>query len=363
MPPISPATALASPIMRRLAAGFAASVLLLALLVVPGAAPVAAYPSDTVALSGHGFGHGRGMGQFGALGYAMKGMAYNDILAHYYSNTTPGSISNNALTVELVADNGLDTIVQQEKGHVTTSAGAPTAGNNAVLVHRNATGLFTVQQAANCAGPWQTIAYNVNGPVRITPTAPSADHTDMLQVCYVGSERWYEGDILATAGGGIARTVNELPIETYLHGVVPRESPASWGTLGNGAGEEALKAQAVAARSYATAENRSSWAKTCDTTSCQVYGGRAVQDSGGTFTDLYGVPPYSTTSDTAVTATAGQVRMLNNAVARTEFSSSTGGFTAGGVFPAVVDEGDDVCVNAAACNNNHNWTADVPVSG
>src|SRR4051812_4743705 len=281
MRPDSADTSLSSWIMRRLLAGFAASVLLLALVVVPGAAPATAYPSDTVALSGHGFGHGRGMGQFGALGYAMKGLAYGDILAHYYSNTTPGSIPNNALTVELVANNGLDTIVQQEKGHLNTSAGTPTAGNNAVLVHRNASGLFTVQQAATCAGPWQPLADNVTTPVRISPTAPSADHTDMLQVCFVGSERWYEGDILATAGNGTARTVNELPIETYLHGVVPRESPASWGTLGNGAGEEALKAQAVAARSYATAENRSSWAKTCDTTPGQVYGGRAGQDTGG----------------------------------------------------------------------------------
>ena len=348
--------------MRRFVVALAASALTLALLVVPGAGPAAAYPSDNVVVSGHGFGHGRGLGQYGALGYALKGMAYGDILAHYYSNTSPGTIPNNNISVELAANSGLDTIVQQEKGHLTTSAGAPTTGNNAVLVHLNPSGVFTVQQAASCGGPWQTIADNVPGPVRITPTAPSADHTDMLQVCFVGSERWYEGDIVAANGNGSPRTVNELPIETYLRGVVPRESPASWGTLGGGAGEDALKAQAVAARSYAQAENRSSWAKTCDTTSCQVYGGRAVTDSGGTYTDLYGVAPYTTTSDAAVTATAGQVRMLNNAVARTEFSSSTGGFTAGGTFPAVVDEGDDVCVNSAACNNNHNWTANVPVS-
>src|SRR3954469_24561327 len=123
MPPISPATALASPIMRRLAAGFAASVLLLALLVVPGAAPVAAYPSDTVALAGHGFGHGRGMGQFGALGYALKGTSYPDTLSHFYSNTTAGGIGNDLVTVQLVANDGLDAIVMQEHGNLTTDAG------------------------------------------------------------------------------------------------------------------------------------------------------------------------------------------------------------------------------------------------
>ena len=45
---------------------------------------VAAFPSDHVDFVGHGFGHGRGMGQYGALGYALGGMAYGDILQHYY---------------------------------------------------------------------------------------------------------------------------------------------------------------------------------------------------------------------------------------------------------------------------------------
>ena len=111
--------------MRRFVVALAASALTLALLVVPGAGPAAAYPSDNVVVSGHGFGHGRGLGQYGALGYALKGMAYGDILAHYYSNTSPGTIPNNNISVELAANSGLDTIVQQEKGHLTTSAGAP----------------------------------------------------------------------------------------------------------------------------------------------------------------------------------------------------------------------------------------------
>jgi SpoIID/LytB domain protein len=95
----------------------------------------------------------------------------------------------------------------------------------------------------------------------------------------------------------------------------------------------ALMAQAVAARSYAQAENRSSLFKTCDTTSCQVYGGAGV--NGGRIEDPR--------TDYAVAATAGQVRILNGAVARTEFTSSSGGYTApGGIFPAVDDPGDSV---------------------
>jgi hypothetical protein len=64
------------------------------------------------------------------------------------------------------------------------------------------------------------------------------------------------------------------------------------------------------------------------------------------------------TSNQAVDDTRGQIRTstATGLVARTEFSSSTGGWTAGGVFPAVVDEGD-----ATASNPSHDWTAKVPV--
>ena len=77
------------------------------------------------------------------------------------------------------------------------------------------------------------------------------------------------------------RTVNSVLVEQYVRGVIPREVPASWGDAPNGM--EALKAQAVAARSYGLSQDRAYWvegpsgptryATTCDTTSCQVYGG------------------------------------------------------------------------------------------
>ena len=114
----------------------------------------------------------------------------------------------------------------------------------------------------------------------------------------------------------------------------------------------ALRAQAVAARSYAVAEHRSDWASTCDTQSCQVYGGRAEQDAAG-YRDL-----EAATTNQAVDDTKGQVRVFlsDGSVARTEFSSSTGGYTAGGVFPAVPDEGD-----ATEYNPSRTWTAKIPV--
>src|SRR5207244_3658755 len=125
---------------------------------------------------------------------------------------------------------------------------------------------------------------------------------------------------------------------------VPLESPASWGGLGGGAGMHALRAQAVAARSYAAAEARWPYAKTCDTASCQMYGGVTVQGSAGV-SSVEQAP-----TDAAVAQTAGEVRQFGNGqVARTEFSSSTGGWSAGGTFPAVPDEGD-------TRSPRHTWT-------
>src|SRR5436190_12778631 len=216
--------------MRRSFACFVASVSLLAGLLASlavsavGAPPASAYPSSTVAVSGHGFGHGRGMGQFGALGYALAGQSYTQIVEHFYSNTTAGTIPNNNVTVQIAANDGQDTIVTQEKGNLTSSAGTITAPNNAVLIHvKDATAnLLTVYQGQGCTGGspgWTVIADNVTGPVRIKPTAPSADHSDMLQLCRPGISRWYEGDILGLVGTGQGRTVNELPMEAYLRGV------------------------------------------------------------------------------------------------------------------------------------------------
>ena len=178
----------------------------------------------------------------------------------------------------------------------------------------------------------------------------SIDET--IQRCVSTSEqRYYRGELRAVHNDGNQRTVNAVPVEAYLRAVVPLEMPASWALLGDGAGENAVQSQAVSARSYALGENRTSYARTCDTISCQVYGGRAVRRSGVLTENEHPL------SDAAIDATTGVVRMRGDAVARTEFSSSTGGWTAGGVFPAVEDLGD-----AVDRNPNHDWNEIIPVS-
>src|SRR4051812_21439350 len=64
-------------------------------LLIAGA-PVARAAS-TFTIHGAGFGHGVGMSQYGALGYAQHGASYADILDHYYSGTSLGRAPDGAI--------------------------------------------------------------------------------------------------------------------------------------------------------------------------------------------------------------------------------------------------------------------------
>ncbi len=111
----------------------------------------------------------------------------------------------------------------------------------------------------------------------------------------------------------------------------------------------ALRAQAVAARSYGLSQNRYSYAKTCDTSSCQVYGGCRH----ASVADLGRVRRASSTRSPTRRSPRPRARSAcrNGAIVSTEFSASNGPRTAGGAFPPVDDPWDDV-----PGNPNHVWT-------
>lgn len=323
---------------RRAAALVLAAALPLASAVVAAPAALAADTGATLSFSGHGWGHGRGLGQWGALGYAAdQGWGHERILDHYYGGTTAGTIPDVDLTVRLTALDGARSIA------ITSAApfrvdGFSISGGDAAVFTRTPSGWTMTGRTGGCRGADLPSGVDVGRiPTASTVAAAGDDRSRMLTVC--GVDRPYRGALRPTVDpGGASRLVNVVDVESYLRGVVPRESSASWADIG---GAAALRAQAVAARSYAVADRRSTYASTCDTTSCQVYGGAASEDRR---------------SDAAVAATAGEVRRTPaGAVARTEFSSSTGGWTAGGQFTAVPDDGD---VRAP----RHDWTLEVPLS-
>jgi SpoIID/LytB domain protein len=352
----------------RLVRALIASVVGVSGLLAVGAPPAGAFPGPTVDLVGHGYGHGRGMGQFGSLGYAVAhGWEYQRILDHYYGGTKLETRPFGDITVHLTKFDGLDVIVQQKETKLRFRTGTEEVAGpfRALLAHPRGGNRYDVLVGTDCSGApggWQPIRTDVPGPITVTTANPgSNERSDMLQVCELdGTRRWLRGKVVALQGTDrvsnitTSRAVNEVNLEAYLKGVVPRESPASWGSLAGGRGMHALRAQAVAARSYAMAEDRNDWARTCDTQSCQVYGGHATEDAAGNVTELEHI-----NTNQAVDSTAGQVRVFPSSgkVARTEFSSSTGGYTAGGVFPAVPDEGD-----AVDSNPSKTWTAKIPVT-
>jgi peptidoglycan hydrolase-like amidase len=301
----------------------------------------------TVVFTGHGYGHGRGMGQYGSLGYAVDhGWSHSQILAHYYGATTlSGDAGDPTIDVEITRAAGKELVVT---GPALTLNG--TALNAAAVRLVRSGSSLQVYVGAGCAGPW-TARQTVGSGAAVGTTATPTNAANFLQLCEDGTDRAYRGQLLATVNGSTQYTVNRVTMQGYLRGVVPRESPASWGDSGGGRGLQALMAQAVAARSYALAPRsgvRASGAQLCDTTACQVYlGATTVTDAGVRTSQEY------VQTNTAISNTLGQVmRKPGGAVALTEFSSSTGGHTAGGAFPAVVDDGD-----AVAANPYHTWSA------
>ena len=328
----------------------------------PATRPAAAAVPDSIDLIGHGWGHGRGMGQWGALGYARQGLNADQILQHFYGRTTPGNVASQQVPVRLENLDGVDLIVQST-AQLTTSA--TTATYQAARIRRTGAG-WAVDSGPGCAGPWAP-AGTSTGPVTLSPTtdtnADAATPDQMLQACQPNSTiRWYRGTLTSTTTSTGSRiAVNTVDLERYLVSVVGSEMSAAWSDIGGGA---ALQAQAVAARSYVLAENRALPAyRTSDsllTSCCQAYSGAAVQAPGGSRQSR----EDSRVRD-AVSATIGRVRIFGGAPARTEYSASSGGWTvASNHSDAVVDEGDDVSVPGVSGGTNprHTWTASVPRS-
>ena len=236
-------------------------------------------------ISGHGWGHGVGMAQWGADGYAQHGWDYRQILTHYYQGTTIATHAAPAVRVLLAGGRSRVTLASDSAWKVVDAHGASVALSAGPL-----------QVAADLVVSGRTLS----SPLTFSPgTAP-------LRI----GKSSYRGKLLLVSNGKRLQAVNSLPLETYVLGVVGREMPSNWPAA-------ALQTQAVAARSYALAELENvvtarAYDLYSDTRS-QVYGGIAAESAAVT---------------AAVRATARQVVLYGGKVATTYFSSSSGGRTA-----------------------------------
>jgi SpoIID/LytB domain protein len=326
----------------------ATAVAALALLPLVGCAP-----PDSVTFDGRGWGHGRGMSQWGALGYAVESRwGGTRILDHFYGGTTMATVSAPDQRVYLQASKGREMVVTQTAGRLRVDGYASDV--RAVRVARLSSGRFRIWRGSSCTGSWTLVGDRSASEVLVRSSVMQGDDpTKMLQHCLSTGTRYYRGQLRAVDALGTIVTVNQVAVELMLRSIVPKEVSPYWADLGDGFGINAVRAQAVAARSYAlSGDGRwGTWATTCDSTQCQVYAGYGSRTASGTSITKVEDPR----TDAAVKATAGLVRRFpDGRIARTEFSSSSGGWTAGGAFPAVRDDGDDY-----SRNTNHAWTLTV----
>src|SRR5436305_11997002 len=263
----------------------------LGLGIVPGAAParvqqVAPAESATFVITGHGWGDGVGMSQYGAYGYAQKGAGYAKIVLHYFPGTELGDAPVSKVRVLLTSGVGTLPVGSAAGFHVRDSTGA---------VHDVAAGNYTLTPALKLKVDGAATAQALPGPLLFQPgSAP-------LQLKHL-----YRGSIQVDVVGGKVRAINVVGLEQYLYGVVPSEMPFDWLP-------EALKAQAVVARSYALATRRTGAFDLYPDTRSQVY---------------LGIEHEKSSTNAAVDATAGKVVLYQGQVAKTFFFSTSGGRTA-----------------------------------
>ncbi|MGZ4250910.1 MAG: SpoIID/LytB domain-containing protein, partial [Solirubrobacteraceae bacterium] len=254
-------------------------------LVLALALPASAGAASEFFIRGGGDGHGIGMSQYGSYGFALHGKDYRWILGHYYQHTTLGNADPNKIVRVLVGT------------HSAAFAGATRVGNKKInpsatyWIRPQADGsLVVVNQKGKKVGRFQA-------PLSATGPGP-------LALAGVGT---YRGSLVFSPNGsGGVQTVDYVGLDDYVRGVISWEMPSSWAP-------EALKVQAVAARTYAitTSVGGGTFDLYSDTRS-QMYGGVAAE---------------TPSTNAAVAATRGQVVTYHGTPVVTYFSSSSGGYT------------------------------------
>lgn len=270
------------------------------LLIPTSSTPVVTEPVTNPQVQGYtftgkGWGHGIGMTQYGAKGMADQGFLYSDILKYYYTNvqvSTYDTTNTNirvALSLNLSSVSFSNTEAYRIKDRVTGQVLLESQANIPTTVKLSGTQFLVTNNAKN---------YYSSNPLTIeSVTGTPIGHKGNL---YLGSM-----EVSKSTNGGID-VINHVNVETYLRGVVPGEMYPSWHN-------EALKAQTLAARTYAL-KNRVSSRKfdVYDDTRSQVYKGYSLENAKVT---------------SLIEATKGEVITYNGSLIDAIYSASAGGHT------------------------------------
>jgi stage II sporulation protein D len=243
-------------------------------------------------VNGAGFGHGVGMSQYGAYGYAKHGFKYDQILTHYYTGTTIGTTADRSVRV-LLRD-GARSVSFRGAGSACGAGLKPGKG-----------------YVAKRKGPGVVLQSKKGRRIARCGAAMTAAGAPAVTLAGKGT---YRGSLEVRASGSSLQAINVVEIEDYVRGVVSKESPASWPL-------EALKAQAMAARSYGLSTGiRGGNFDLYDDTRSQAYGGVAAETAK---------------TDQAVSSTRLQVVLYAGKVAQTFFFSTSGGHTENNEFSSL----------------------------
>ncbi|GAA1710426.1 hypothetical protein GCM10009809_03460 [Isoptericola hypogeus] len=226
----------------------------------PSTATALAAVPDSFRIAGSGFGHGVGMPQYGAYELSRRGANGSDVLRYYYTGaqvlrmTTPATVSVQLYGPDPYAFAGYGDSSDTTYVHVTGGSWRLRTEQGDTVASGSGNTRFKVTTAGETA----------DGRVRVRVDGKLFER-DLLRLHWSGT-RYYDaggpdalvdidgshgtyrhGRLTLTEREDIPNVVNDLLLNTeYLYGLA--EMPSSWG-LNGGAG--ALRAQAMAARSYA----------------------------------------------------------------------------------------------------------------
>ena len=320
--------------------------------------PVNAVPTFT--FSGTGYGHGLGLSQNGAMQQAREGRTYTQILKHYFTDITLADrvpTANMRVNLDASLGNRATWTIAPRDG----SAGAAMLIGSKSFTGANGPYTFSVVNGTIRMTPAVGTAVDFGSSVKITSNG-SADNRLLTVMDQSGpplptnSFRFvrYRGTLELTVVNGKLRLVNELPMQEYLYGVVPRETPTSVAVAA------AVEAQAVSARSYAYGQTGTA-AGVASTVAFQVYGGHSRFASEANW--RAGTPVTALenpVSNAAVNSTGNKVILYNGAIVRTYYSACNGNQTANsedvwssklGYLRSVPDP---YCARSG--HANHSWT-------
>jgi len=266
---------------------------LLLLLTLFAAAP--AQGASRLVVKGAGFGHGVGMSQYGAYGFADRGVDHARILGHYYTGTQIGRLEGGG---------GHARVLLKTAGRIVFTNAAGVAGARRLdpakryVATRGLSGAVTLRSASgrdlgSYASPL-TIA-GAGGGIQINGRSGHA----ATDGCYRGTLQ------LRASALGVA-AINALALDDYIRGVVAGEMPSGWP-------QQALRAQAVAARTYALATTKA---------------GDGFDQYADTRSQVYnGISGETAPTDAAVAATTGEVVTYQGKPIVTYYFSTSGGRT------------------------------------